>query len=236
MRHGEEIKYSDLKETGLLGELIYRFKLNNPRAELYVSMPLLEVLQNAATSMSKDAYGRCQIKLDKIVSALNMFGGVVAGGAVLALIEDSIMKDIDMFFPSVVAHNFALEQARKGVFQKVYENKNATAFNVDGVGLVEIINRVYGSAPEIIRSFDFSAVKLAIHKNEEGILTLTAAVSAAYDISVKRLTLNGAIFDPKTTLSRVARYGAKGYTLSHRDAEVLFKACQNTEDSNEYYY
>lgn len=152
--------------------------------------------------------------------------GFICGGCFKNVFNQQTIKDVDIFFENeqdwVAATAYYDERCgEEHDFFFCYENDNVKAYVHKQTGVrVELCRRIFGTPAEIIAQFDFTIVKAAYFKkltiDANGEEQLRYALLLHPDffehLHVKRLVIDDAIPFPMSTMERMFRYVAYGYT------------------------
>jgi hypothetical protein len=197
------------KPITLCSEQVLRKKLNDVLKE------------NRLTMMSLPSIDKTILKL------INKSGCWIAGGAALAIYTGAIsfIKDWDIFGPINYLDAFEREIRKEGFVDK-NETKLSKTFVKSNV-FVQLVQFIHPqSVEEIFGSFDFHVCCFAI-ENEDLCFTL----QAVDDLHNKILNVNS-IHHIGLTISRIARYGAKGFTPSLECVKKLIEYCHSVDPNN----
>jgi len=161
--------------------------------------------------------------------------GFVVGGCFKNIFNQEKVKDLDMFFQSKADWEDAVkyydglcgEENKGGEYRFFYENVNVKAYKHVKTGItIELCCKVFGTAEEILNSFDFTIVKFAYYKEEVADETdpfdeKTVETHIEYKVlchdmffehlHMKRLVIDDKIPFPMSTFERMFRYARYGY-------------------------
>lgn len=154
--------------------------------------------------------------------------GFIAGGCFKNIINNEKVKDIDIFFNNyedflnatkyfdTMTPNYEGNDKRNEEYIFIYQNSNVKAYKHKETGVViELCEKVFGTAEEIINMFDFSIVKCAYYKkfNDEQDIEykLICAEEFFEHLHMKRLVIDNKILFPMSTFERMIRYIKYGY-------------------------
>jgi hypothetical protein len=169
--------------------------------------------------------------------------GFIAGGCFKNVFNNEPMKDIDIFFES----NADFLEAKKYYADKTdnyylyYENKNVTAYKerskYHNNPTIELVQTIFGTAEEIINSFDFTIVKFAYFKEQvnDG-EEIFVEYKVMHDenffehLQRKRLVIDNQMPFPVSTFERVLRYARYGYFPCRETKVRLIEALREVED------
>lgn len=175
--------------------------------------------------------------------------GFIAGGCFKNILSGQQVKDIDIFFESNDDFQDAVDLFNSDEYQKEgwkfkYRNAKAYAFQKEGEKVwVELIESEFGTPEEILRSFDFTVVKMAYYKkvkfkNENEEKDIENVVGYEYrllhhedffeHLYMKRLVIDENIPFPISTWERTYRYKGYGYNMCRETKRKLLEAIQKT--------
>ncbi|HWT74345.1 MAG TPA: hypothetical protein VN258_06460 [Mobilitalea sp.] len=161
--------------------------------------------------------------------------GFIVGGCFKNIINGEKVKDLDIFFKSLIDWEHAVqyydelcgEDNEGGIYRFYYENDNVKAYKHVRTGItIELCRKIFGTAEEILNSFDFTIVKFAYYKEEvtdephpfddEEIDTHIEYKIICHDqffkhLHTKRLVIDDKIPFPMSTFERMFRYAKYGY-------------------------
>lgn len=176
--------------------------------------------------------------------------GFICGGCFKNIFNKEKVKDLDIFFEKEADFDEAVQyfdsmtpgyrgaDVREEKYFFYYENDNVKAYKHSETGIViELCHKIYGTAEEILKNFDFTVAKFAYYKEEVSddsqgdpfdIAKIDEPVSlqshethieyfALMDdkffehLHLKRLVLDDQIPYPMSTLERMFRYAKYGY-------------------------
>lgn len=201
--------------------------------------------------------------------------GFICGGCFKNIFNKEKVKDLDIFFQCSSDWDDAIEyfdsmtagyteDGGDGVSEEdaeykfLYENDNVKAYIHKETGVrLELCNKIFGTAEQIISQFDFTITKFAYYKAEiedetgaevdvEGIPFDVEAVGekikthieyrVMYDdkffehLHLKRLVINDKIPYPMSTFERMLRYAKYGYFPCMETKMLLIKALRELDD------
>lgn len=149
-------------------------------------------------------------------------GPWIAGGAVRQwfLGESFGSHDVDIF----VKNKKQLDHLKEcfGVLDKI-ETKNAITFKINGVSIQVITKIMFGSAQEVIDSFDLTCCQLVT--DGYGVIVGDTTIN---DITTK--TLNSTDMLDSFALARITKYVSYGYTPSNE----LIKKLRNMDLTTDF--
>lgn len=175
--------------------------------------------------------------------------GFICGGCFKNIFNHETVKDIDIFFESsmdfydAVAYFDRQTTGYKGAgkqnenYQFCYANENVRAYkHIKKNVMIELCCKIYGTAKEILNSFDFTITKFAYYKvnvedydpfrieelvDEEKPVSTEKETHVEYKVMhhdkffehlhLKRLVTDENILYPMSTFERMLRYAKYGY-------------------------
>lgn len=150
--------------------------------------------------------------------------GFICGGCFKNIFNNEKVKDLDIFFESMEDWEDAVEYFdsmcnEADGYRFYYENKNVKAYkHIDKGITIELCNKVFGTAKEVIDKFDFTITKFAYYKEEvedldgKRIEYKVACDSDFFEhLHMKRLVTDNEIPYPMSTFERMLRYAKYGY-------------------------
>lgn len=165
--------------------------------------------------------------------------GFICGGCFKNIFNGEKVKDIDIFFESKrdwedaveyfdsMTEGYEGDNERPVTYYFYYENENVKAYKHIQRGIVlELCNKICGSAEQILSQFDFTITKFAYYKEEvedynpfedsDGKSThieyKVMHDSAFFEhLHMKRLVTDDKIPFPMSTFERMLRYAKYGY-------------------------
>lgn len=157
--------------------------------------------------------------------------GFICGGCFKNIFNHEKVKDLDIFFKSMrdwedavlyfdtKTVGYALDDKREEEYKFYYENDNVKAYKHIKTGVViELCCKIFGTAKEIIDSFDFTITKFALYKDvveedgEEHVETKIICDDHFFEhLHQKRLVIDNKIPFPMSTFERMLRYAKYGY-------------------------
>lgn len=174
--------------------------------------------------------------------------GFICGGCFKNIFNNEKVKDLDIFFKCLKdcdeAKEYfdsmtddAIEEAvseEKAEYKFLYENENVKAYIHKKTGVrIELCNKIFGTAEQIIIQFDFSITKFAYYKAEvedetgaeveekpfenDSKAETHIEYRVIYDdkffehLHLKRLVIDDKIPFPMSTFERMLRYAKYGY-------------------------
>lgn len=199
--------------------------------------------------------------------------GFICGGCFKNIFNNEKVKDLDMFFENRTDWNEAIQHfdsltagyTEDGVeevseedaqYGFLYENDNVKAYIHKKTGVrIELCNKIFGTAEQIISQFDFTITKFAYYKvkieDETGteVEKIPFGVEAAgeklkthieyrviYDdkyfehLCLKRLVINDKIPYPVNTFERMFRYAKYGYFPCKETKMNIIQALRELSD------
>lgn len=165
--------------------------------------------------------------------------GFIAGGCFKNIFKGEKVKDVDIFFESVIDFEKAVAWFRDDTenFVMHYENEKVIAFKDIKTGVsIECVRTVFGTPESIISDFDFTITKFAYFKQETTITTDDQLFGEPEEdtvtewkvmchkdyfehLQMNRLVIDANIPFPANTFERVLRYTGYGYGLC-RESKV----------------
>jgi hypothetical protein len=160
-----------------------------------------------------------------LVTAQNLPGCCVAGGAALSLYTGDInkIKDWDLFFTGWEDYNNAIQVFKGLEFKKGDNTRWSQTFFKAGV-IVQLIHyRFCSSVEEIFRCFDFSVCCFAIDGPD-----IKYTKQAAEDVANNEMHL---VYtdDLVATIKRIARYGQKGFKPTTKCVQQIISAANGCD-------
>lgn len=201
--------------------------------------------------------------------------GFICGGCFKNIFNNEKVKDLDIFFKS----ESDFEEARdyfdsmtagytdgtsvetvtedKAEYKFLYENENVKAYIHKKTGVrIELCNKIFGTAEQIISQFDFSITKFAYYKAEiedetreeveeveENPLRINADSGKTHieykvmyndkffeHLHLKRLVIDDKIPFPMSTFERMLRYAKYGHFPCKETKLKLVKALHELSD------
>lgn len=158
--------------------------------------------------------------------------GFICGGCFKNIFNHEKVKDLDIFFKSMrdweaavqyfdtKTVGYLFDDKGKEEYQFYYENDNVKAYKHIKTGVViELCCKIFGTAKEIIDSFDFTITKFALYKDEvedddgeKHIETKILCDDLFFEhLHQKRLVIDNKIPYPMSTFERMLRYAKYGY-------------------------
>ena len=157
--------------------------------------------------------------------------GFICGGCFKNIFNNERAKDLDVFFESQSEWEKAVqyfdslcenpdEWGDWGTFRFYYENDNVKAYkHIKRGTVIELCRKIFGTAREIIDSFDFTITKFALYKEEvedENGETHIEKKIVCDDkffehLHLKRLVIDNKIPYPMSTFERMFRYAKYGF-------------------------
>ena len=159
---------------------------------------------------------------------------------------------MDIFFQSrkdfdeaVIYYNgLCGEDNKGGTYRLYYENPNVRAYKNVATGItIELCCKIFGTAEDILNSFDFTIVKFAYYKEEVPDTLFdeaTAETHTEYKIlchdmffehlHMKRLVIDDKIPFPMSTFERIVRYAKYGYFPCKETKMKIIKALREVPE------
>ncbi|BDZ80488.1 hypothetical protein [Claveliimonas bilis] len=193
--------------------------------------------------------------------------GFICGGCFKNIFNKEKVKDLDIFFESAsdwedavsyfdsMTPGYELEDKRAEEYLFLYENENVKAYKHKRTGVtLELCNKIFGTAKEIISQFDFTITKFAYYKAE--IEDETGAEIEKFDDSymdevkpethieyrviydekffehlhMKRLVIDDKTPYPMSTFERMLRYVKYGYFPCKETKMKIIKALRELDE------
>lgn len=199
--------------------------------------------------------------------------GFICGGCFKNIFNREKVKDLDIFFQSYSDWADACEYfdsmtagyTEEGIeevseedaeYKFLYENENVKAYTHKKTGVrLELCNKIFGTAEQIISQFDFTITKFAYYKAEIEDETGAEVEDTPFDVEsagekikthieyrvmyddkffehlhLKRLVINDKIPYPMSTFERMLRYAKYGYFPCRETKMLLIKALRELDD------
>lgn len=176
--------------------------------------------------------------------------GFICGGCFKNIFNNEKVKDLDIFFESRADYDNAVQyfdsmtpgydqgDKREEKYEFSYENFNVKAYKHKKTGItIELCCKVFGTAEEILKRFDFTVTKFAYYKKEvpdestfvpfysDGIEDMSGRKEPETHIEymvlmdekffehlhMKRLVVDDGMPFPMSTFERMFRYARYGY-------------------------
>lgn len=171
-------------------------------------------------------------RLDKFMEGHK---GFIAGGCFKNLFNNEKVRDIDIFFELESHFNDAVKYFESNdEYQKHYQNDNCNAFKHKTTYIVvELVKKFFLPVQETISQFDFSIVKFAYYKEDNGDNGIT--YKATYldrffeDLHLKKLVIDNGILLPINTFERSFKYQKYGYGLCRESKIKLIDAIRKLQ-------
>lgn len=170
--------------------------------------------------------------LNWLLDFMRYHKGFICGGCFKNIFNHEKVKDLDIFFKSMrdwedaVAYfdtktvGYRFDDKGEEEYQFYYENDNVKAYKHLKTGVViELCCKIFGTAKEIIDSFDFTITKFALYKDEVEDEDWVAHIETKIlcddlffeHLQQKRLVIDNKIPYPMSTFERMLRYAKYGY-------------------------
>lgn len=154
--------------------------------------------------------------------------GFIAGGCFKNIINNEKIKDIDIFFEcysdfldatryfDTMTPNYEGDDKRNEEYTFLYQNDNVKAYKHIDTGItLELCEKVFGTAEQVINMFDFTITKFAYYKEFNEKQEVEYKIICADDffehLHTKRLVTDDKILFPMSTFERMIRYIKYGY-------------------------
>lgn len=184
-------------------------------------------------------------------------GGFICGGCFKNIFNNEKVKDLDIFFRRSSDWDDAIQYfdsmtagyTEDAEYKFLYENDNVKAYVHKETGVrIELCNKIFGTAEQIISQFDFTITKFAYYKaeiedetgaevDELGHTTGThIEYRVVYDdkffehLHMKRLVTDDKIPYPMSTFERMLRYAKYGYFPCKETKMKIIQALRKLSD------
>lgn len=154
--------------------------------------------------------------------------GFIAGGCFKNILNNEKIKDIDIFFNDYLDYenatryfdtmtpNYEGDDKRNEEYIFLYQNDNVKAYKHIDTGItLELCQKVFGTAEQVINMFDFTITKFAYYKEFNEKQEVEYKIICADDffehLHTKRLVTDDKILYPMSTFERMIRYIKYGY-------------------------
>ena len=154
--------------------------------------------------------------------------GFIAGGCFKNILNNEKIKDIDIFFNDYLDYenairyfdkmtpNYEGDDKRNEKYIFLYQNDNVKAYKHIDTGItLELCQKVFGTAEQVINMFDFTITKFAYYKEFNEKQEVEYKIICADDffehLHTKRLVTDDKILYPMSTFERMIRYIKYGY-------------------------
>lgn len=181
--------------------------------------------------------------------------GFICGGCFKNIFNNEKVKDLDIFFENKSDFDEAVNyfdrhtigyngnDKDEETYKFYYENKNVKAYKHIKTGIVlELCCKIFGTAEQIIKQFDFTIVKFVYYKVEvkddksETYIEYKILMDDKFfeHLHLKRLVIDDAIPYPMSTFERILKYAKYGYFPCKETKIKLISALKNlTEEQIE---
>lgn len=151
----------------------------------------------------------CEYFTSKVLSSLGGHGWIAGGCIREWWISRSIKNtDVDIWFPNEASVAFAKDKALSHNWKLTKETAASINFSTSNGIWVQLIKKCYFPTPaDTIAAFDFTVCCAAV--SQDGLIHHQDFFA---DLAAKRLAFNEILY-PLSTLDRVRKYVAKGFTL-----------------------
>lgn len=151
---------------------------------------------------------------------LKAHGALVAGGAIVSLMEGREVKDIDVFFHSKETVQGAIARVKHlDGYESIYNNNTACMFTVYGAGPFNFVTkRFFHSLYELFDDFDFTLTMVGFDCRD-GIIQAHIGFEDAF--REKKIIFNHLNKYPLTSLKRVLKYQKRGYDISGDEIQLM---------------
>lgn len=172
--------------------------------------------------------------------------GAICGGCFKNIFNGEKVKDLDVFFRSFSDWSDAVKLFDRRIedYRFYYENANVRAYKHIKTGVVvELCRKIFGTAREILDSFDFTLTKFAVVREESKdgenweewdagpVETKVYCDDNFFEhLHLKRLVIDNRIPFPMSTFERVLRYTKYGYRLCRESKLKLVKALRELNE------
>ncbi len=170
--------------------------------------------------------------------------GFICGGCFKNIFNKEKVKDLDIFFENRSDFDDAVQyfnsmtlgyegdDKREEIYKFYYENDNVKAYkHIEKNIVIELCCKIFGTAEEIIKQFDFTITKFAYYKVEVDDKTNEIITNSPFEtdntthieyrvihddkffehLHLKRLVIDDKIPFPMSTFERMLRYAKYGY-------------------------
>lgn len=183
-------------------------------------------------------------KLNFLLPYLEGHEGFIAGGCFKNIFKNEPVKDIDLFFKNVADFDKADTYfITNPSYEIVFANKNAISYlNKETQIRIELVRSMFGNPEEVVKNFDFSVTRFAIHRfksfmefMEAGQIEATVLYADNYfeDLLLHRLNLDVELIKfPARIFDRALRYKGYGFNLDIESKQRLITCINCTKDSS----
>lgn len=184
--------------------------------------------------------------------------GFICGGCFKNIFNGKKVKDLDIFFKSSrdwedaveyfdsMTEGYSGDDKRPTTYYFYYENANVKAYKHIEKGIVlELCNKIYGTAEQILSQFDFTITKFAYYKEEveddepfgdSNAKSTHIEYKVMHDgaffehLHMKRLVTDDKIPFPMSTFERMLRYAKYGYFPCKETKMKIVKALRGLSE------
>lgn len=184
--------------------------------------------------------------------------GFICGGCFKNIFNGEKVKDLDIFFKSKrdwedavqyfdsMTEGYEGDDKRPVTYYFYYENDNVKAYKHIEKGIViELCNKIYGTAEQILSQFDFTITKFAYYKEEvedgepfgdSNAKSTHIEYKVMHDgaffehLHMKRLVTDDKIPFPMSTFERMLRYAKYGYFPCKETMMKIVKALRGLSE------
>jgi hypothetical protein len=155
-------------------------------------------------------------------------GVYLCGGIIRAHFDFTDILDIDVYFRNHRIRKSFIEALRSTGGFKEYETDNALTFTSEDETIIQACT-LTGTPYELIKSFDFTAIQMAVSLDKGH---LFYSPSAAIDAINEVLVYTGST-NPLGSLKRAIKYSKKGYKVTNETlARILHDISKNNDLSD----
>lgn len=176
-------------------------------------------------------------EIEEIRQMAETCNSFIAGGAIRSIYNKEVVRDVDVFSKTKIAHiGFKAYLLSEG-FTKLFENSTVVRFEKVTEGTKMVVDAVvprsgkylltFGTPLEVISHFDFSVARAAILDSSSALVD----DDFVHDCKQKVLRIVH-IVCPLSTTQRIGKYGKQGYKASTTEVVKLFKAWSEREESD----
>jgi hypothetical protein len=158
---------------------------------------------------------------DYLGSEIDLSGTYVAGGFIRAFMSSEKPIDMDLFFLNKGEFGRTRSLLLSRGFATVADTDNAVTMT-HGDKVVQLCKHPYGTVQEILKSFDFTVTQAAVDGEK-----LYTHRDFYKDLAARRLVFNVEAETP--ALNRLAKYVAKGFTISNSECLAMALAVKKYE-------
>lgn len=162
----------------------------------------------------------------------SLTGAILAGGFIRDAINDDTPKDMDLFFQSERDQRDAMTTLLDGRWSFV-EQKGSVLTLSCGQRDVQLIHWSFSNISDLVSQFDFTCCAVALMRSpRKGTWVNHSAPSFKADTAARILKVHS-LPKPVKSLSRVARFMKRGWTVTPETLEQIAKAIR--ADAGDYH-